>query len=265
MFILKVASIMATFFIFTEFRLTTMRIRFGLNITLMLFVLYSCGPNNVSTPVAVKKVEIPAKNGFQLKIDSLKHAAAAGDLVVRLGDDMLSYSIRFLSQKDPAFSHAGIVVEREGRKLVCHIAPDEDGADTIRYDVLDSFINPAKNLMCALYRYNLSAAERETFVGKLSQVGNNKIHFDRVYDLATDDLLYCSEMIAKSLKSATNGRITIKESFLPKRMLPLMYSYFKKENASKQVIAQRKYVSLDNLYLTPGCSQIMRFPLQATN
>ena len=69
-------------------------------------------------------------------------------------------------------------------------------------------------------------------------------------------------MIAKSLKRATHNRIDFKEAVVPKKLLPFMYAYFKNENLTKKEINERKYISIDNLYLIPQCSQVLKLPVK---
>lgn len=206
--------------------------------------------------------EVKQTNTVKLQIDSLKRVAQLGDLVLRLGDDMLSYSIRFLSEQDKSFSHSGIIAEHNGEKVVCHIYPHENDADTIQYEPIDTFINPLKNVQCGLYRYDLSSSEQGDFFSQIDVYRKKKVHFDRLYDLRTGDKLYCTEMIAKALAASTHNRIHIKETYLPKAMLPMMYNYFKNEKASHEEIAARKYIAIDNLYLNPNCKQVMKFALR---
>ena len=229
---------------------------------LLLVAVSSCSEQ--PGPKAPEKA-VTESERVQGRVDSLEEAAQEGDLIVRLGDDMLSYSIRFLSQKDPAFSHTGIVVVRGGEKLVCHIYPDEIGADTIRYDPIDSFANPAKNLQCGLYRYALSEVEKSSFLTDLMEWQKKRVHFDRLYDLKSDERVYCSEMIAKSLSRSTGGRIMIEQSKVPKKMLPLMSSYFKNENISKKQLSEDRYIAIDDLYLHPACRLLRKVNLQPSS
>lgn len=222
--------------------------------------LFSCKGDNARATNFRKKESLEEKS--QRSLDSIHSSAQEGDLIVRLGDDLLSEQIRYLSEKDQSFSHAGIIVEKEGKKWVYHIAPDDIGADTVRFEPIDSFVNPKKNILCGIYRYDLSAVEKASFINKLLQYHASKAVFDRTYNLETDDKIYCSEMIAKSIKIATNNRIDFKEAVLPKKLLPFMYAYFKNENASKKEIAERKYISIDNLYLMPECTQVLKLPVK---
>ncbi len=231
----------------------------------MLFLLIAATSCTEQSAPKTGAKALTQREVVQLQIDSLEEVAQEGDLIVRLGDDMLSYSIRFLSQKDPAFSHTGIVIVKGGKKLVCHIYPDEIGADTIRYDPIDSFANPSKNLQCGLYRYALSEMEQRDFLLVLADYHKQRVHFDRLYDLKSDDKVYCSEMIAKSLSRSTAGRIVIEQSKVPRKMLPLMSSYFKNENISKKQLSEDRYIAIDDLYLHPACRQIKKINLQPSS
>jgi hypothetical protein len=158
---------------------------------------------------------------------------------------------------------------RDGKKVVCNIDANEKGKDTVRYDAIEKFIDPSENYLCGLFRFDLSETEKENFYKELNSYHDHHAHFDRRFDLATDSLIYCSEMISKSLTRATNGRLTFKEDVTPKVMLRLMKNFFKEEapkdmNEKKlgKVIENRKYVSIDALYLIPDCKELMRFKLK---
>lgn len=205
-----------------------------------------------------------AEDTILLHIDNLKNVCEPGDLLVRLGDDFISDRIRYLSTTDHSYSHAGIIVMHNNKKMVCHIYPDDfvPGADTVRYDIIDSFLNTRTNLKCALYRYDLSPDEKMEVQAELNAYHNKKVHFDKRYELETDDKVYCSEMIYKALKKVTNDRIVIKQSPVPQNMQHLISIYFKKYNFSKQVISSRKIIAIDNLYNNPHCRLIMKFALK---
>ena len=195
-------------------------------------------------------------------IDSLKKIASEGDLIVRLGDDMISYQIKFLGEKDRSYSHAGVITEKDGRKWVTHITPEAGLGDTIQLTPIDSFITPGKNLRCALYRYNLTPTEKDSLRVVFDRLRQKHIRFDRVYDITTNDRMYCSEMISKSLTEATNHRLTFKTNYAPMGMIPLLTAYFKPEHLTREMIIKRQFVTIDNLYLRPECTRLMEFPLK---
>ncbi|MEP6949442.1 MAG: YiiX/YebB-like N1pC/P60 family cysteine hydrolase [Ginsengibacter sp.] len=231
---------------------------------LFALVIISCNQNE-NIPTVDLTPEPPAKDTILQYIDSLKDICRPGDLLVRLGDDFISDRIRYLSVKDHMYSHAGIIVIHNNEKMVCHIYPDDfvSGADTIRYDIIDSFINVRTNLKCALYRYDLSDSEKTNVQAELNTYHNKKVHFDKTYELETDDKLYCSEMIYKVLKKVTNERIIIEQSSVPQNMQHLISVYFKKYNFSKNIISTRKIIAIDNLYDNPHCRLLMKFALKA--
>lgn len=196
-----------------------------------------------------------------LKVDSLKKAAVGGDLLVRLGDDFLSYHIKNMNEKDRSFSHAGIVVEREGKKLVAHITPDSATQDRIVYVPIDSFVNPSKTLDCALYRYSISQAEKTAALNLIEDYRRQNVRFDRWYDLTSNDEMYCSEMISKAFEKATGNRLRFAAIPIPPRMLPTVVAYFRRQ-APEKTIAARKIMTIDNLYLVPECNKVMALTLK---
>ena len=211
-----------------------------------------------------QKPDAPASKEEILKssINSLEQSATNGDLILRLGNDLLSYQIKLLNDSSKLYSHAGIIVEKNGKKWVAHLAPDAPGADTIQYVSIDSFVNPAHNITCALYRYKLSPEEKDSVAQLINAFKTADIRFDRFYDLSTDDKMYCSEMISKALQKATNKRIAAESIYVKKNMLKIVTAYFKKEKNAEKVIPQRKYIPLDLLYRNPECSLVMQLNLQ---
>lgn len=199
---------------------------------------------------------------LQNNLDSLKRTAHNGDLVVRLTDDIISQQVSQLNETDKSFSHAGIIVEKEGKKFVYDIGPNLPGADTIEITPVDSFLNPAKNIKCALYRYDISTAEGDSLIKTIEAYKATDTRFDMLYNINTDDKLYCSEMIYKALKTVTHNRIVLKEHTVPERYQKMLVAYFKKQGATKELIANRKYIPLDHLYLLPQCKEIMKFDLK---
>lgn len=152
----------------------------------------------------------------------------------------------------------------DNKKMVCNIYPDDfvPGADTICYDIIDSFLNTRTNLKCALYRYDLSESEKINVETEFNRYHNKKVHFDKMYDLKTNDKLCCSEMIYKVLKKVTDDRIVIEQSYIPQNMQHLISAYFKKYNFNKNSISARKIIAIDNLYLNPHCRLLMKFALK---
>ena len=219
-------------------------------------LLAACQSRSVDPAAPLSKEQWLARD-----VDSLKRTAAVGDLIVRLGDDFLSYYIKQMNEKDPSFSHAGVVVEKDGQKRVAHITPDSADKDGIAYIPIDSFINPSKTLQCALYRYNITPEEKLKAASIIEEFRQHNAIFDRLYDLKTDDKLYCSEMISKAFAKATDNRLHFKTVTASPNMRPLLVKYFKRQ-LSPEIIAKRPILTIDNLYLVPQCTRIMALTLK---
>ncbi len=220
-------------------------------------LLASCNSTNGKPE---KKV-LTEKERMWLRVDSVKALAVDGDLVTRLNDNIISVQVRMVNDKDKSYSHGGIIQTVNHVKVVCHIDADEKGADTIRYEPLDSFLNPEKNISCGLFRYDLAEEERRSFLAEINNFHAQRVRFDRIYVLETDSVLYCSEMIYKSLRKATHDRIILPSSYVPKPMLKMVYNYLDRKYP-EEAIAANKIITIDNLYLVPQCREIIRFQLK---
>ncbi|MDB5253535.1 MAG: hypothetical protein JWP27_2704, partial [Flaviaesturariibacter sp.] len=188
-------------------------------------------------------------------------SAQDGDLVVRLNDDILSSQLRFFNDSDKTFSHSGIVISRGGRKLVCSILPGPPGTNPMVYSPIDSFVDPNTNVVCALFRYDLQPSERAAFVANIEELSNQRIFFDSTVNIRTDDSLYCSEMIYKTLNRATKNRLPFKLEPIPVKMQPTVYKFYR-GRFSRDSIAARRMIYIDNLYRIPQCRELMRFRLK---
>ncbi len=224
-----------------------------------VFLITACNPP--VKPAVVEKQVTPEEK-IMKNVTMLKETAKSGDLLVRLNDDIISDRVRFINEQDKTYSHTGMVVERNNQKFVAHIAPEELPGDTVQYITIDSFINPAKHVSCALYRYDISEAERSALSHVLDSFRTRPSHFDYIYDITTDDKMYCSEMIYKALKLATNNRIVCRETTVPKNMQKMVGAFFSKNHFTNSEIAARKIMTIDNLYLRPDCQRLMQFPLK---
>src|SRR4051812_11200673 len=88
---------------------------------------------------AEQKAPLTPEQVIQKNIDSLRSIAQEGDLITRMNDNIISYHVRNFNEKDRSFSHCGVVVIRDGEKLVCNVDANENHMDTVRYDPIDSF------------------------------------------------------------------------------------------------------------------------------
>ncbi len=235
-----------------------MRTRFYL---LFLFVFLFSACKNQEEKAAEATLETNRDKEIQTNLQRLKATAQDGDLLVRLNDDFVSEQLRFFNEKDKSFSHSGIIITKNGVKTVCSILPSNSATNPVVYAPIDSFLNPATNTSCGLFRYELSSNEKTAFIDSVNSFATKKIYFDSTINLKTDDSLYCSEMIYKTLKQVTNNRIDFKTNTVPKKMQPTLYLFYR-GRLSRKDIAERQVIFIDNLYRIPQCKELMRFRLK---
>ncbi|MEO6289547.1 MAG: YiiX/YebB-like N1pC/P60 family cysteine hydrolase [Ginsengibacter sp.] len=202
--------------------------------SLLLFLLACSSPHSEQVKLISKQDEI---NNY---IASLKERIISGDLVVRMTDDLISEQIKFINEKEKIYSHAGIAILKNGHLLICNIAPNDPMNDTIQFVPVDTFINPSKNLKCALYRYDLSRPEKNSLTEIMLKYKANDVRFDWVYDLDTDRKMYCAELIYKALKKATYNKIVIRQTNIPVAMQPTVLSFLKKSMLQKKLLHREK-------------------------
>jgi hypothetical protein len=112
-----------------------------------------------------------------------------------------------------------------------------------------------------VYRYDFSKDESDKLKSIVEAHYLNKLQFDMNFDLATDNKMYCAEMIAKSVEQATVNRISIPKSPVTKelRQKYLKMALDKKVVPSiKSGNARREYWSIDNLYLNRHCREVKK-------
>lgn len=145
---------------------------------------------------------------FQL-IDSVKPLLQSGDLIFRNGNDEISRAARSMNRKDTSFSHCGFVYRENDSFFVYHaIGGIYNPSQKLKRELLDSFCNPKENDAIGIYRYNLSIKEEgklDTIVKKYFNAG---LKFDMYFNFLSDDVMYCSEFVFKSLNQSTNGSLS---------------------------------------------------------
>lgn len=138
-----------------------------------------------------------------LNVDDLQ----TGDLIVRRGFGLMSETLEDFSEHEKKYSHSGLLFKDEqGNVSVYHILGASDGKEyVVRKDDLLKFCNANDALSFAVYRYELN----EDQIGHLETICENYYHsgvqFDLSFDLTTNDRMYCSEFVYKSLIEATNN------------------------------------------------------------
>jgi hypothetical protein len=213
------------------------------------FILASCQQANKQQDNDTKD----HKNALAA-IDQAKKRLKDGTLVTRSDDDFESLTLQNFSKRERAYSHSGIVFKEDSMYVVYHcMAGKENLAGTMRRDPFDSFVNPSQKTGFGIFHYQLSDSETVHFHQLIQQNFIAKTPFDNTFNLLSDDSLYCSEMIYKNLKTASNGRIILPTSVIQNFKPKIMGYQF-----NKVFFKQFKYIGLDDLYLNPFCKEITR-------
>ncbi|MGJ7030404.1 YiiX/YebB-like N1pC/P60 family cysteine hydrolase [Niabella hirudinis] len=165
-----------------------------------------------------------------MQLDSLKPLLRSGDIILRNGTDATSQATRRFNRKDTSFSHCGIIAVEADTIWVYHaIGGSYNPSQFLKKELLDRFSDPAENDRIAVYRYRLTSKEQARLMTIVQESYKNKLPFDLFFNFETDDRMYCSEFVFKSMDKSMNGRLS-------------------------PTIGQHPgpvYVSIDDLFLTP--------------
>lgn len=180
-----------------------------------------------------------------------------GDLVVRNSQEFSSQALRHFNKKDKSYSHAGLVLFDNGYPMIYHILPGDQNPDQkLRRDSLFAFATPRRNFGFAIYRYQLQPEEKVALGRIVRQWYDQGVRFDSLFNMQDDDRMYCSEMIYKAMKQATNGRIVFDMTKATKGEIEL---YSRHMHIPASNIKLDEGVAIDNLYLHPSCSLVKKF------
>ncbi len=141
-------------------------------------------------------------------IDSTKQLIKNGDVIFRNGRDEISQAARSMNRKDTSFSHCGLVFIEHDSVFVYHaLGGSYNPNQRLKRELLDSFCTPIDNKAFGLYRYSLKKEE----TNKLKLIVDNYykagLKFDMYFNYFSDDVMYCSEFVFKSLNKSVKGAL----------------------------------------------------------
>jgi len=175
-------------------------------------------------------------NWRSLKID--ESTLQSGDIILRDSKGFFSQTFKSFSLVDKCYSHSGVIVRDSinNKLYVYHcVGGEENKTNKMKKDPIHVFCTPQSNYAFGIYRFNLPPAQMKGFIAQVKEYYKQKMEFDLKMKLETDNELYCTEMIYKSLKKATG------EDFIP-----LTQAF------------GATYIALDNLYLNPITKQVYK-------
>jgi hypothetical protein len=179
-------------------------------------------------------------------------------LVMRSDNDYESLTLQNFSKRDRIYSHAGLLFREGDTFMVYHSMTGlENPSGTIRRDAFDSFVNPSQKTGFGLFQYRLNPAETQKLHTLMQKGYEEKIPFDIFFNLHSDDSLYCSEMIYKNIRTASNGRVVLPFSYILD-FHPKIMGYKHNDVRFKRF----EYIGLDDLYLNPFCREVKRVAYQ---
>lgn len=130
-----------------------------------------------------------------------------GDIVLRREEGLVSALFSSYASKAGVFSHVGIVAKDSvGSIGIIHCELKETKEpSSVRYETIENFLSLADTF--AIYRLEYSSSVRDEVVDKVWQRYAKGARFDFDSDNSTDSLLYCTELIAKSINDALGDSV----------------------------------------------------------
>ncbi|MEO7209533.1 MAG: YiiX/YebB-like N1pC/P60 family cysteine hydrolase [Chitinophagaceae bacterium] len=204
-----------------------------------LLFLFSC-QHSVNTSMIDKAVNGEKERVIRslICIDSALHLIKDGDVITRTGMDYTSQALKQFCKKDDTYSHCGIILKENDSFFVYHaIGGEINPKQTLQREWLPWFCDGTSNEGIGIFRFNLNSVKlkrEKKFIAEKYAAG---ILFDMDFNLKSDDKMYCSEFVAKTL----------------------MYAYQNNHLFDTTHIQQLDYFAVDNIYLNKNCREIHRF------
>lgn len=193
---------------------------------LFIFFGISCSENN-GAAYFVKEFE---------KINQTKPLVKTGDLIVRNGNDEVSLATRKFNRKDTSYSHCGIIQIENDSVFVYHaLGGSYNPSQTLMRQVIDSFCNPIDVDKFAVYRYDITPLQNKLLTQTVIHHFTNRLPFDLFFNYESNDKMYCSEFVFKSLNAATGNYFLLRH---PK--------------------TSPEYITVDDLYLNPKATLVKK-------
>lgn len=126
----------------------------------------------------------------------------SGDIIFRRGPSLESQAV-VTFDGGAVFSHVGIVVCQDGVTQVIHVVPAEGGPDITKTEPVEEYLRSDRALAAKAYRViseNPSQIKQAVEIAK--DYARHQVPFDNNFDLASDDALYCTELVWRAYQKA---------------------------------------------------------------
>ena len=133
-----------------------------------------------------------------------------GDVILRKGRGVISDVLRYCSLHDRTFSHAGLLFRVGNRWQVFHILGGEGAVnDGVSWEPINQFCSVDQADTVAVFRLTDDASVRDSLLTVCRAITLRHPSFDTRFDLATNDQLYCTELVALVYRQASRGKISL--------------------------------------------------------
>lgn len=204
---------------------------FKYSLSTLFFFLLACDTSRQKNYVKYKTNE-----SYNQANESMIQKIQSGDVILRQGKDELSQLFARLNKRHQQYSHCGIALQTDSGTFVYHIISTAQNIEgKILCEPVSTFIQPRTNAAWAIVRYDLNVNQVSDLLYQISGYAAKGVVFDKQFDLATNDKLYCSEMLYKAILLAKQDSTIIKPTT---------------SNTGKI------YIAIDNLYEHKHCKTI---------
>lgn len=200
--------------------------------SLLVATLFGCRQSNTAQDFYKKN-----QQKALLCCNTARQLIHTGDIITRTGNDLTSATLRKLNQTDPTYSHAGIASIERGIIYVYHVVGGESNPnEKIRRDRLSQYVNGYDNQGFGIFRFRWDSLTNDAIVKQAKAFYQQGISFDMAFDLSTDDKMYCTEFVAKTI-----------EKTLQKPHYFLI-----------DTLAGKTYIAPDRIFLHTDCHEVKR-------
>ncbi|MBI3138935.1 MAG: hypothetical protein HYZ15_10150 [Sphingobacteriales bacterium] len=171
-----------------------------------MFLLLACSVPRKKAPVVYPPGYL-ARSYEQ--VNRAKKLIHTGDIIFRNGTDEVSEAARSMNRSDTSYSHCGILLLENDSAWVYHALGGRynPGMKLLR-EPIDSFCNPRDNNAFGIYRYDLTPLQIGVLRETVHRHFKNGLKFDMFFNFETDDEMYCSEFVFKSLNHSLEGKLS---------------------------------------------------------
>lgn len=170
-----------------------------------------------------------ARTSSVADVDHAKlRGARSGDVICRLGNGYFSDIFRKMASQEKIYSHIGIVEKSGDSVFVYHTEASElTGIGHVRRESLDVFLDGIN--VFELFHVEAPDSVRSEIVKYAQGRFEARTEFDLNFDLANDDKLYCTELVANAINRAVGAYTICPTLFLGGKLIYSLEDIYKSD------------------------------------